>query len=95
MKTQTSPRKSAHLDYELLINEVFADSGTISISNIFKIPQDIEQAVNSIKKTAKIDEIQTPLKKVSQSLSQVIEKNRIIASGEIIPPTIKKGFHKK
>jgi hypothetical protein len=44
MRTKTSVRGPIHLDYQLLIGELLIDCGTIRMSYMWKIPQNIEQA---------------------------------------------------
>lgn len=44
MRTKTSLQGLIHIDYELLIGEESVDSGTLRMSFMWKIPQNIEQA---------------------------------------------------
>ena len=46
MRTKTSNQGLFHLDYELLIGGWLIDSGKLRISFVWKIPQDIEQAIS-------------------------------------------------
>ncbi|MFA5261461.1 MAG: hypothetical protein WC450_09555 [Candidatus Omnitrophota bacterium] len=45
MRTKTSLRGLIHIDYQLFIGEELVDSGTLKMSFMWKIPQNIEQAV--------------------------------------------------
>jgi hypothetical protein len=44
MRTKSSLRCAFHIDYQLIIGEERVDSGTLRMSCVWKLPQDIEQA---------------------------------------------------